>query len=166
MPSGPRAAIYFAGCRFCPGRAGRLLLSNFCSRCWSAQRRLLSPPRLLAGHPSSHSKNAGDRQNSRWTPAGFDETLIAKRNFLPFAVTPESSDQIGKAPTSRFSFARPISRWFGFPSDWVGHSIRPGAELNLSRSNLEPWWGRASDSVTAAGVAMMRCLFAMWQCWP
>ena len=96
--------------------------------------------------------------------AGFDATLIAKTKFLAIAVTPEASGQIGQSADIQIQF-RPTDFRVGsvFRPDlgWK-FDYGPGATLNLSRSNLEPWWGAWHPILLAtAGLAILALLFGI-----
>lgn len=97
--------------------------------------------------------------------AGIDATLIAETKFLSIAVTPESSGQIGQSADIQIQF-RPTDFRVGsvFRPDWGWEfDYGPGAALNLSRSNLEPWWGAWHPILlAAAGLAVFALLFGIW----
>jgi hypothetical protein len=96
---------------------------------------------------------------------GFDATIIGETKFLAIAFTPESSDQIGQSADIQFQF-RPTDFRVGsvFRPDWGWEfDYGPGTSLNLSRSNLEPWWGAWQPVLLAAvGVGIVALLFGIW----
>ncbi len=96
---------------------------------------------------------------------GFDATLIAESKFLAIAVTPEASGQIGQSADIQFQF-RPADFRVGSvfrPNLGWEFDYGPGATLNLSRSNLEPWWGAWHPILlAAAGLAILALLFGIW----
>jgi hypothetical protein len=97
--------------------------------------------------------------------AGIDTTLIAETKFLAIAVTPERSDQIGQSADVQIQF-RPADFRIGtvFGPDWGWQfEYGRGAALDLSRSNLEPWWGAWHPILLAgAGLAVVALLFGIW----
>jgi hypothetical protein len=96
---------------------------------------------------------------------GVDETLISETKFLAIVVSPETSDQIGQSADVQIQF-RPTNFRVGsvFRPDWGWEfDYAPDLALNLSRSNLEPWWGAWNPIYLAgAGVAFVALLFVMW----
>ena len=97
--------------------------------------------------------------------AGFDATLVAETKFLAIAVTPETSDQIGQSADIQIQF-RPTDFRIGsvFRPDWGwAFGYDQGAALDLSRSNLEPWWGAWQPILlAAAGLSVLALLFVIW----
>ena len=96
---------------------------------------------------------------------GIDATLIAETKFLAIAVTPETSGQIGQSADIQIQFRATDFRVGSvFRPDWGWEfDYRPGAALNLSRSNLEPWWGAWHPILlAAAGLAILALLFGSW----
>jgi hypothetical protein len=96
---------------------------------------------------------------------GIDTTLISETKLLAIAVTPATSEQIGQSADVQIQF-RPDDLRIGtvFRPDWGWEFVYGrGATLNLSRSNLEPWWGAWRPVLlAAAGVGTLVILFGMW----
>jgi hypothetical protein len=96
---------------------------------------------------------------------GFSATLIAQTKFLAIAVTPEAFGQIGQSADIQIQFRQTDFRVGSVFRPDLGWEFNygPGAALNLSRSNLEPWWGAWHPVLlAAAGVAMLVLLFGIW----
>jgi hypothetical protein len=97
--------------------------------------------------------------------AGIDATIIAETKFFAIAVTPDTSEQIGQSADVQIQF-RPTDVRVGsvFRPDWGWEfAYGPGGALELSRSNLEPWWGAWHPIfLAAAGLAILASLCGIW----
>ena len=96
---------------------------------------------------------------------GIDTALVAETKFLAIAITPVVSGQIGQSADVQVQFRSSDFR-FGsvFRPDW-GWEFDYGqaAALDLSRSNLEPWWGAWHPILlVAVGLAIFVLLFIIW----
>jgi len=97
--------------------------------------------------------------------SGVDETVIAETKFFAIAVTPETSSPIGQSADWQVQL-RPTDFRMGsvFRPDWGwAFDYGPATVLDLSRSNLEPWWGAWHPIIlTGIGVAVGVSLFIVW----
>ncbi len=96
---------------------------------------------------------------------GVTNTVIAETKLLAIAITPEPAGVIGQSADVQIQF-RPANFRVGtvFRPDW-GWEFDYGADANLdlSRSYLEPWWGAWRPVWLAAiGVLVIACLFLIW----
>jgi len=96
---------------------------------------------------------------------GIDTTVIAETKLFAIAVTTEASDQIGQSADVQIQFRSSDFRVGAvFRPDW-GWEFEYGSAvtLDLSRSNLEPWWGAWHPVLlAAAGLSVLALLFGIW----
>lgn len=96
---------------------------------------------------------------------GVNTTIIAENKHLAIAVSPEPFVPIGQSADVQFQF-RPTNFRVGtvYRPDWgLEFNYDPAITLDLSRSNLEPWWGAWRPVwLAAAGVLIFMSLFVIW----
>lgn len=101
---------------------------------------------------------------SRGHLVGIGAPIITESKLLAIAFTPETSEPIGQSADVQVQFRFSNFR-IGtvFRPDWGWESdYWPGA-LELSRSNLEPWWGAWHPVLlTLAGLITIVLLFGIW----
>jgi len=96
---------------------------------------------------------------------GIATTVIAENKLLAIAITPETSGDIGQSADVQVQLRLSNFRVGSvFLPDWgLEFDYGPDWMLDLSRSNLEPWWGAWRPVLlTAAGVSVMAALFVIW----
>jgi hypothetical protein len=97
--------------------------------------------------------------------SGVNTTIISATRHLGLAVTPEPRADIGQSSDIQFQF-RPSNFRVGsvFRPDWGWEfGYDPAITLDLSRANLEPWWGAWRPVCLAvAGVSVVVGLLIIW----
>jgi len=96
---------------------------------------------------------------------GIETAVVAESKFLAIALTPVNTDQIGQSADLQVQLRTTDFR-IGtvFRPDWgLEFNYEPGAEVNLSRASLEPWWGAWNPVFLAyAGAGVVVLLFVIW----
>ena len=102
---------------------------------------------------------------ARGTLQGVPDTLIAESRFLAIAVTPGDGGEIGQDADLQIQLRQTdLCAGSVFWPDWGwDFDYGRGMALNLSRSNLEPWWGAWQPVLLAgAGAATVLFLLLLW----
>jgi hypothetical protein len=96
---------------------------------------------------------------------GVPDTVISESKLLAIAVTQENSTEIGQGADVQFQL-RQADFCVGsiFRPDWgLEFDYGSGASLDLSRPNLEPWWGAWQPVLlAAAGCGAVVVLILTW----
>ncbi len=167
LPPAAWQPLTFGGvAAFAGARLGRLLLVELLAAAafsaavvWFLQRSY-SPVILQAIQkmPPTARVAAGQLQ-------GVPGTLISESQFLAIAVTPQPGSDIGQGADLQIQL-RPTDFCVGsvFQPDWGWEfDYGPGTKLDLSRTNLEPWWGAWQPVLwTGVGLALVLLLLVTW----
>lgn len=91
--------------------------------------------------------------------------LTTDSKFLAIDVTPQTGEEVGQGADLEIQLRRTdFCAVSLFRPDWgMDFAYGKGTSLNLSRSNLEPWWGAWRPMFLAgAGVGVVVILMAAW----
>jgi len=167
---GPPAAwqpLTFGGvAAFAGGRMGRLLAVELVAAIMLAAslvwflHRAYCPVILQAIQKMPDTARVADG-----TLQGVPNTLIAESKFLAIAAAPQASGEIGQDADLQIELRQnDFCAGSVFWPDWGWNfPYQRGKEINLARSNLEPWWSAWQPVLLAsAGAGTVVFLLVAW----